>query len=93
MVLPTSGPSRATATSKVKLRVSAKVWSGLRRTFSSCGAANTTNSVPASATIRPIGAMSNSANPGLPVSTWYWPLTTRLVLVPISVMVPPRIEA
>ena len=45
---------------------------------------------PTSATGRPKGVMSNSSKPGSPVSTWYWPLTTRLVLVPIMVSVPPR---
>ncbi len=48
---------------------------------------------PTIATGKPTGVMANRPKPGSPVSTWYWPLTTRLVLVPISVSVPPRIAA
>ena len=57
---------------------------------SRCRPTNSMNSSPAAATANPAGAISNSPMPGMPRSISR-PLTTRLVLVPISVQVPPRI--
>ena len=37
-----------------------------------------------------MAVMEKIEKPPSPVNCWYWPLTTRLVLVPIRVRVPPR---
>ena len=91
--LPTSALSEATATSKVNARRSANCSEALMRTGSSQFAVSRTKRKPTPANTSPTGVTSKSSKPSAPVSMRYWPSTTRLVLVPMSVSVPPRIDA
>ena len=88
-VFPTSGPPGDTATSRVNSLMEPNFcWS--LRSGNTRGITSNITASPMMATGRPTTLIEKIENPASPVSCWYCPLTTRLVLVPISVRVPPR---
>ena len=92
MVLPGMGPAGSTSISTTYSRMfSTCSVSGLR-SGSRKRVAITMVAMPTIATGRPMAAKPNRPKP-LPVASINMPLTTRLVLVPISVQVPPRMAA
>ena len=92
--MPTSGLSGATCISTVYSRGSVAVDKAAARSGNSQRAAKIRNVPPISAAGTPTQETSNMPKPpesGISVSSM--PCTTRLVLVPINVQVPPRIAA
>src|SRR5690606_17910035 len=91
-VLPSRGPPAATVISTVYSRASATFCATGRRSGTSHLAKITTNATPTTVTASPTGVITNRPSPE-PVCSRSRPLTTRFVLVPMSVTVPPSTAA